>query len=127
MALRLVRRVRLPDGRIDEFEPALNADGYYVLADLAVHPKHNVAANQFYVKDLEAVAARVRRGGVRLRMRGALKPHQRNLIAADEIEIEDTADARSPLRAAAGPVEDDPFAAFTEWGEPEDEEAFSDL
>ncbi len=123
MSLRLVRRVHLPDGRIDEFEPALNKDGYYVLADLAVHPKHNVRDNQFYVKDLAAVAARLRKGGVRLRMSGKLKPNERNLISAKEIEIEETPDpAQNPA-----PAEDDPFAAFSEWASDGDEAAYADL
>ena len=121
MTLRLVRRLRLPDGRIDEFEPAPNSDGYYVLADLAVDPKHNVAANQFYVKDLAAVAARIRKGGVRLRMRGTLKPKQFNLIRAREIEIEETADLPRPE------PEDDPFATFSEWATAEDEAAYANL
>ena len=124
MSVRLVRRVRLPDGRVDEFEPALNADGYYVLADLAVHPKHNVAANQFYVKDIQAVAARIRKGGVRLRMRGTINPHQRNLISAAEIRIEEEAPSTTPVRGA--PFED-PFLAFAEWASEEDERAYGDL
>lgn len=124
MGLRLVRRVRLPDGRVDEFEPALNADGYYVLADLAVDPKHNVAANQFYVKDISAVAARIRRGGVRLRMRGTINPHQRNLIRAAEIEIEEK--ETSPGDGRGVPFKD-PFLAFTEWASEEDERAYGDL
>ena len=125
MGLRLVRRVRLPDGRVDEFEPALNADGYYVLADLAVDPKHNVSANQFYVKDIEAVAARIRRGGVRLRMRGAINPRQRNLIRAAEIEIEE--EAPPVMAATRGVPFEDPFIAFTEWASEEDERAYGNL
>ena len=123
MGLRLVRRVRLPDGRVDEFEPALNADGYYVLADLAVDRKHNLAANQFYVKDIEAVAARIRKGGVRLRMRGTINPQQRNLIRAAEIEIEEET---APAQMRGVPFED-PFLAFTEWASEEDERAYGDL
>jgi len=123
MSLRLVRRVRLPDGRVDEFEPALNSDGYYVLADLAVHPKHNVAANQFYVKDVAAVAARLRKGGVRLRMRGTLNPTQRNLISAKEIEIEEIPEVAARIVVE----EDDPFATFSEWSSEADEAAYASL
>jgi len=118
---RLVRRRKLPDGRIETFTPRLNPDGYYTLADRAVDPKHNKAANQFFVQDLEAVAARVRRGGVSLRMQGDITG-QYNLISAREIEIEDDA------QAAAGVAEaEDPFATFTEWANEADDAAYRDL
>jgi hypothetical protein len=111
----ILRRLRrLPDGRIETFLPMLNADGYFILADRAVDPQHNKAVNQFFVKDISAVAARLRRGGVSLRMRGDVT-RQPNLISAAEIEIIDP----SPS--------DDPFASFTEWSTPEDDAAFRSL
>jgi hypothetical protein len=116
---RLVRRRKLPDGRVELFTPMRNADGYYILADRAVDPQHNKAANQFYVRDLEAVIARVRRGGVSLRMQGDIT-RQPNLISAREIEIEED--------AAAGVAEaDDPFDTFTEWSSAADDAAYKDL
>ena len=113
----------MPDGREEEFLPLKNADGYYVLADRAVTPQHNRALNQFYVKDIEAVAARLRRGGVSLRMRGALSG-QPNLISAREIRIED--DPAPPADRDGDPF-GDPFLTFTEWSDAEDEAAFRDL
>lgn len=115
----LVRRRTLPDGRVDVFTPMKNADGYYVLADRAVDPQHNKAVNQFYVKDVAAVAARLKRGGVSLRMRGSLT-RQPNLISASEIEIVEDAHVRLD-------ADGDPFVGFTEWSEPADEAAWRDL
>ena len=115
MELRFVRRRSLPDGRVEEFTPK-QVDGLYVLADRAVRPQHNLKLNQFFVREPEAVAARLRRGGVSLPMRGALTP-QENHITARQIEIEEV--------AVGG--EDDPFVTFTEWSEPEDEAAFRHL
>ena len=117
---KLVRRRRLPDGRVEVFTPKRNADGYYTLADRAVDPQHNKAANQFYVRDLDAVVARIRRGGVSLRMQGDITG-QPNLISAREIEIEDDA-------VAPGVTEqDDPFATFSEWNTEADDTAYKDL
>jgi|GEM_PF-2662245 hypothetical protein len=117
---RLVRRRTLPDGRIEVFTPKRNAHGYYTLADRAVDPQHNKAANQFYVSDLDAVIARIRRGGVSLRMQGDITG-QPNLISAREIEIEEDA-------VAAGVAEeDDPFATFAEWGSEADDTAYKNL
>ncbi len=107
------RERRLPDGRTETFTPMKNVDGYYILADRAVDPQHNKAVNQFYVKDIAAVVARLRRGGVSLRMRGDLTG-QPNLISAGEIEI-----------IVSG--EDDPFATFAEWSSDADEAAYRDL
>jgi len=117
---KLIRRRTLPDGRVEVFTPKRNADGYYTLADRAVDPQHNKAANQFYVRDLNAVVARIKRGGVSLRMQGDISG-QPNLISAREIEIiEDS--------ALAGVAEDDdPFATFTEWNSEADDAAYGDL
>ena len=90
-----------------------NADGYFILADRAVDPQHNKAVNQFYVKDLAAVVARLRRGGVSIRMRGDITG-QPNLISSSEVEI-------------VSSTEDDPFATFAEWASSADEEAYRDL
>lgn len=111
---KLVRRRKLPNGQTEEFTPLKNADGYYVMADRAADKQHNKAINQFYVKDIEAVAARLRRGGVSLRMRGDLTG-QPNLISAAEISIE-----------IDEPV-DDPFSTFTEWAGAADDSAYRDL
>ena len=117
MSLRFVRRRRLPDGRVELFTPKL-VDGYYVLADRAVDTQHNKAANEFYVRDPRAVAARLRRGGVSMRMVG--DGPAASLISAARIEIlEDDLHRRDP--------DGDPFLAFTEWSEPADEEAWRDL
>jgi hypothetical protein len=117
---KLIRRRTLPDGRVEVFTPMRNADGYYILADRAVDPQHNKAANQFYVRDLEAVIARIRRGGVSLRMQGDIT-RQPNLISAREIDIEEEV-------VAAGVAEDDdPFATFTEWASAADDAAYKDL
>jgi len=124
MTIELIRRRTLSDGRVEVFRPLKNADGYYVLADRAVDPQHTRAANQFYVKDLAAVAARLRRGGVSLRMRGDISG-QPNLISASEIEIEETAPA--PASARPSEAEDDPFAAFSEWASEADERAYAGL
>ena len=94
-----------------------NKHGQYILADRSVDPQHNKAANQFFVDSLEALAARVRKGGVSVRMQGSISK-QPNLISSGEIEIitDDDLSAR-----------DDPFAAFTEWGEEADDRAYRDL
>ena len=118
--INLVRRRRLDDGRIDVFTPLKNSDGYFVLADRAVDPQHNKAANQFYIKDVAAVAARVKRGGVSLRMRGSISK-QPNLISAGEIEILQS----NPVNA--DDADGDPFLAFSEWAEDADEQAWRDL
>lgn len=120
---RLVRRRTLPDGRVEVFTPMRNAHGYYILADRAVDAQHNKAVNQFFVRDLEALIARVRRGGVSVRMQGEIS-RQPNLISAGEIEIED-----DPVEAAATAAieEDDPFATFSEWSSETDERAYRNL
>ena len=115
MTIILERRRSLPDGRTETYTPMKNADGYFILADRAVDPQHNKAANQFYVKDIAAVAARLRAGGVSLRMRGDITG-QPNLISAAEIEI----------RMPDEPVED-PFATFAEWAGAADDLAYRDL
>ncbi|MFN0115375.1 MAG: hypothetical protein ACKVPY_11930 [Paracoccaceae bacterium] len=107
------RRRRLDDGRIETFLPLKNADGYYILADRAVDPQHNKAVNQFFVKDIAAVVARLRRGGVSLRMRGDITG-QPNLISSGEIEI-------------VTDDEGDPFATFTEWAGADDDAAYRSL
>jgi hypothetical protein len=109
----IIRRCRtLSDGRVETFTPMKNADGYFILADRAVDAQHNKAINQFYVKDPAALVARLRRGGVSLRMKGDITG-QPNLISASEIEL---------LSA-----EDDPFAGFTEWASAADDDAYRDL
>ena len=113
MDLTLFRRRRLPDGRTETFTPMKNVDGYYILADRTVDPQHNKAANQFFVKDIAAVAARVRAGGVSLRMRGDITG-QPNLISASEIEI-------------VAATDDDPFATFSEWSDEADTLAYDNL
>lgn len=115
--LRLVRRRPLPDGRIEEYTPMTNRHGQYILADRAVDPQHNKAVNQFFVDSLEALAARVRQGGVSVRMRGNIGG-QPNLISAAEIEIEDDGASAEP---------DDPFASFGEWATAADDEAYASL
>jgi hypothetical protein len=94
-----------------------NKHGQYILADRAVDPQHNKAVNQFFVDSLEALVARVRGGGVSVRMRGSISG-QPNLISAAEIEVVEEAEA---------PDDDDPFAAFTEWGSEADDKAYADL
>lgn len=94
-----------------------NKHGQYILADRVVDPQHNKATNQFFVDSPEALAARVRKGGVSVRMRGSISG-QPNLISAAEIEIveeDEMADA------------DDPFATFTEWATEADDKAYADL
>ncbi len=113
MHLTLRRRRSLPDGRIETYTPMLNVDGYYIMADRVVDPQHNKAVNQFFLKDITAVAARLRAGGVSLRMRGDITG-QPNLISASEIEI-------------VGGPEDDPFTTFTEWSGEADNAAFGNL
>lgn len=109
----IIRRCRtLSDGRVETFTPMKNADGYFILADRAVDAQHNKAINQFYVKDPIALIARLRRGGVSLRMKGDITG-QPNLISASEIELLT--------------VEDDPFTSFTEWASEADDDAYRDL
>lgn len=115
MTLEISRRRRLPDGRIETFVPMRNADGYFILADRAVDPQHNRAVNQFFLKDINAVIARLRRGGISIRMKGDLTG-QPNLISASEVVISDTET-----------VLDDPFASFDEWNSAADDAAFGDL
>lgn len=104
---------------MEVFRPKM-VDGYFVLADRAVDPQHNKAANEFYVRDPAAVAARLRRGGVSMRMVG--EGPAASLISSARIEIEeDSADAARPL------ADGDPFITFTEWSEPADEAAWRDL
>jgi len=92
-----------------------NKHGQYILADRAVDPQHNKAVNQFFVDSYEALIARVRKGGVSVRMQGSLTK-QPNLISSGEIEIVD-----DPSEV------DDPFATFTEWGEEADDQAYRHL
>jgi len=109
----IIRRQRkLSDGRVETFTPMKNAHGYFILADRAVDSQHNKAINQFYVKDPAALVARLRRGGVSLRMKGDING-QPNLISASEIEVL--------------AVEDDPFSSFAEWASAADDEAYRDL
>ena len=115
--VRVVRRRILPDGRIDEYTPMINKHGQYILADRGVDPQHNKAVNQFFVDSIEALAARIRRGGVSVRMRGSISG-QPNLISASEIEIVEEADASNA---------DDPFATFTEWASDADDKAYASL
>ena len=117
MPIQLRRHRILPDGRTETFTPMKNADGYFILADRAVEPQHNKAANQFFVKDIEAVAARIRAGNVSLRMRGDITG-QPNLISSGEIEVIGDRDV------AMG---EDPFASFTEWASEADEAAYRNL
>lgn len=117
MPVQLIRRRTLPDGRTETYTPMRNGDGYYILADRIVDRQHNKAANQFYLKDIEAVAARIRAGGVSLRMRGDITG-QPNLISSGEIEI---------LGDRAPEAGDDPFVTFTEWASEADEAAYRDL
>ena len=127
MAIRLERHRRLADGRVERFEPLRNADGYYVLADRAVDPQHNRACNQFYIKDLAVVAARLRRGGVSLRMRGSIS-RQPNLISSGEIEIiDDSESAERPTKRPREPHDGDPFAEFSEWASAADDDAYAGL
>ena len=94
-----------------------NRHGQYILADRAVDPQHNKAVNQFFVDSLDALVARVRKGGVSVRMKGDVTG-QPNLISAAEIEIVEEED----------PTEgDDPFATFTEWASEADDKAYANL
>lgn len=115
--VRLLRRRELPDGRVDEYTPMTNKHGQYILADRVVDPQHNKAINQFFVDSLEALAARVRKGGVSVRMRGNVSG-QPNLISAAEIEIVEE-DEMSEA--------DDPFATFDEWASEADDKAYANL
>ncbi|WP_213684803.1 hypothetical protein [Roseicyclus sp.] len=110
----IIRRCRtLDDGRVETYTPMKNADGYFILADRAVDAQHNKAINQFYLKDTAALVARLRRGGVSLRMKGDITG-QPNLISASEIEL-------------LAVDSDDPFASFTEWATEADDKAYRDL
>ncbi len=93
-----------------------NKHGQYILADRVVDPQHNKAKNQFFVDSYEALVARVRRGGVSVRMQGSIT-RQPNLISAAEIEIVEDEEAEG----------DDPFATFTEWASEADDRAYRDL
>ena len=119
MGLRFVRRRRLPNGRVEVFTPKL-VNGCFVLADRLVDAQHNKACNEFYVRDPAAVAARLRRGGVSMRMVG--DGPAASLISSARIEIEENR-VPPPARDPDG----DPFSSFTEWGEAADEEAWRDL
>jgi hypothetical protein len=113
----LVRRRTLPDGKVEEYVPMLNKQGLYTLADRAVHTQHNKAVNQFFVDSIEALAARVRKGGVSVRMKGNLTG-QPNLISAAEIEI---------IEEVTNGDGDDPFATFSEWSSDADDKAYKNL
>lgn len=115
--VKLLRRRELPDGRVEEYTPMTNRNGQFILADRAVDPQHNKAVNQFFVDSLDALVARVRKGGVSVRMRGNLSG-QPNLISAAEIEIVEDDDV---------PEGDDPFATFTEWAGEADDKAYAGL
>jgi len=115
--MRIFRKRILTDGRVEEYTPMLNKHGQYILADRTVDAQHNKAANQFFVDSVEALAARIRKGGVSVRMRGNLSG-QPNLISASEIEI---------LEIDEGGAIDDPFATFSEWASAEDDKAYSSL
>ena len=115
--VRVLRRRELPDGQVEIYTPMTNKHGQYILADRVVDPQHNKAVNQFFVDSLEALAARVRGGGVSVRMRGSISG-QPNLISAAEIEV---------MEEAETPDDDDPFATFTEWGSEADDKAYADL
>jgi hypothetical protein len=93
-----------------------NKHGQYILADRAVDPQHNKAVNQFFVDSLEALAGRVRKGSVSVRMRGNISG-QPNLISASEIEIVEEGETDA----------DDPFATFTEWASEADDRAYADI
>ncbi|QTC90870.1 hypothetical protein [Brevundimonas goettingensis] len=81
------RRTRTnPDGTTEVYEPVMR-HGMFVMADRAVHEKHNNKLNQFFVADAEAVKARLASGGgVSLRMKGQVTGQQ-NLITASEVEV----------------------------------------
>lgn len=115
--MKLVRRRELSNGQVEEYTPMTNKHGQYILADRAVDPQHNKAANQFFVDSLEALAARVRKGGVSVRMRGSISG-QPNLISAAEIEIVEESETQAS---------DDPFATFSEWASEADDEAYATL
>ena len=115
--VQIVRRRALADGRIEEYTPMLNKHGQYILADRSVDPQHNKAINQFFVDSVEALAARIRKGGISVRMRGSISG-QPNLISATEIEIIEDSDALGS---------DDPFAAFSEWATDADDKAYASL
>lgn len=95
----------------------LNKHGQYVLADRAVGPQNNKAVNQLFVDSLEALAARVRKGGVSARMRGSLSGPP-TLISTAEIQVIEEDEAGQG---------DDPFAAFGEWSSEADDRAHASL
>jgi len=115
--MRIVRKKTLDDGRIEEFFPMKNKNGQYILADRAVDPQHNKAVNQFFVESEEALVARIRMGGISVRMLGSISK-QPNLISATEIEIIPETEAEA---------ESDPFEVFGEWASAEDENAYRSL
>lgn len=94
-----------------------NKHGQYTLADRSVDPQHNKAVNQFFVDSLEALAARIRNGGVSVRMKGSLTG-QPNLISSAEIEI---------LDEGMEIDRDDPFTEFSEWASDADDKAYASL
>lgn len=113
----VMRRRVLPDGRVEDYLPMLNKHGQYTLADRAVDPQHNKAVNQFFVDSIEAVVARLRLGGVSLRMKGSITG-QPNLISAAEIQIVEDQDVTA---------DEDPFHNFTEWASEADDLAYKSL
>lgn len=115
--IRIVKRRTLADGRVEEYTPMRNRHGQYILADRGVDSQHNKAVNQFFVDSIEALAARIRNGGVSVRMRGSISG-QPNLVSASEIEIVDEGET---------PEADDPFATFTEWASDADDKAYASL
>lgn len=115
--MKIVRKKLLEDGRIEEFYPMKNKAGQYILADRAVDPQHNKAVNQFFVDREEALIARIRKGGISVRMQGSISK-QPNLISAAEIEISDDQNNEP---------ENDPFETFGEWASAEDEKAYAGL
>lgn len=115
--MKVVRKRILEDGRIEEFTPMQNKHGQYILADRAVDPQHNKAANQFFVDSYEALIARIRKGGISVRMQGNIS-RQPNLISAAEIEI---------IEETETEIDNDPFETFVEWSSAEDEKAYRNL
>jgi hypothetical protein len=115
--MKIVRKRTLEDGRIEEFLPMTNKHGQFTLADRVVDPQHNKAVNQFFVDSIEALAARIRKGGVSVRMKGAITG-QPNLISASEIEI---------IEDDIGIDGGDPFTEFSEWASDADDKAYANL
>lgn len=94
-----------------------NKHGQYILADRVVDAQHNKAANQFFVESDDALFARIRNGGISVRMQGNIT-RQPNLISAAEIELIEDQD---------GETENNPFETFSEWSSSDDEKAYRDL